>query len=143
MRHFATAAVAATTAISLVAAPAMAQSSTTDSSIQQEGEAKGGNCYSLSDPFLPDYIEQARDRDQAGEDSVTSSFKVLNRIPTDSEITETFAEMSAMTALSSFCNDAQKGYKVGATLDMVLAAFAIAILGGGIAVHQGLVQLPF
>ncbi|MEX3505296.1 hypothetical protein [Corynebacterium sp. LK2510] len=103
MRRIATAAVAATTALSLVAAPAMAQTETKEP---------------------------------------TSSVKIATELSSKYSSEADQAKLSA-AALSSFMNDAEKGYAMGTTLDIILATIALAVIGGGIAVQQGLVQLPF
>lgn len=127
MKRFTAASVAAATALSLVAAPAMA-AETKSSSEVSDLEAVG---YVVGSLFAEEITPGS---------GVTSSVK---------NILEDYEKGDDLSVLdSSVRNDAAKGYKLGTTFDILLgtgiAALVLALLGGA-AAYQGLipgVQLP-
>ncbi|MEX3505295.1 hypothetical protein [Corynebacterium sp. LK2510] len=133
MRRIATAAIAATTALSLAAVPATAQSS-----VKIWDGYEHDNSSDVTDAEFDDYILTTRIfKAVGGEDTMTSSGELSSGTAKDS------ADLNEALK-SSYRNDANEGYKRGTTFDMILAAIALAILGGGgFAVYQGLIQLPF
>lgn len=144
MKRFTAAALAAATAISLAAAPAQA--------IEIEGEETGGYGHAASsqvtDAELGVYFLAALAAEYAKEgEGFSAPFMGSSRAGIfDTETDKDLANQGAVMT-SSYQNDANNGYKLGTTYDILvatgIAAAVLAVLGG--AAYAGVipgVQLP-
>lgn len=149
MKRFTAAALAAATAISLAAAPAQAA----DDVVYLRGLNKPGGSSAVTDAELAGYavaagfVEGANKADLTNNQGITSS--VRDMVERDEKNnTHKFDDASKGVLNSSLKNDANNGYKLGTTFEILLgtgiAAVLLAALGG--AAYAGVipgVQLPF
>lgn len=149
MKRFTAAALAATTALSLAAVPAQAA----DDNLYLRGLNRPGGSSAVTDAELGGYligaglVEGANELNLTDNEGVTSSIR--NMVERDAKNdTERFGNAADGALKSSFKNDANQGYKLGTTFEILLgtgiAAVLLAALGG--AAYAGMipgVQLPF
>lgn len=133
MKRIATAAVAAATAVSLIAAPAQAAETRASS---QVSDLEAG-------VFLFGKVLKDTANPGTGLSAPFAGSSKSGMFKTDSE--KAAANQSDIVK-SSFKNDIVNGYKAGTTYDILvgtgIAAAIIALLGGA-AASQGLIKLPF
>ena len=137
MKRFATAAIAAATALSLAVVPAQAGEDT------RQGSTAG-----LTDESMIQYIV-----DSWGKELKNPGSGVSAPHKASSESSSKRKENSPKSDFGPFWkfaykNDAVNNYKLGTTADIIIgtsiAAAVLAVLGGlGAAQLQGLIQLPF
>lgn len=149
MKRFTAAALAAATAISLAAAPAQAA----DDNLYLRGLNKPGGSSAVTDRELAGYalaaglVEGFSEADLTNNKGLTSSVRdMLER--DEKNKTHKFDDAAKGALNSSLKNDANNGYKLGTTFEILLgtgiAAVLLAALGG--AAYAGVipgVQLPF
>lgn len=152
MKRFTAAALAATTAISLAAAPAQAA----DDNLYLRGLNKPGGSSAVSDEELGAYfigaglVEGANELNLTDNEGVTSSIRSMAERDAKNN-TERLDNAADGALKSSFKNDANQGYKLGTTFEILLgtgiAAVVLAILGGaaaaGVIPGVSLPALPF
>ena len=143
MKRFATAAIAATTALSLAVVPAGAVNAgdNTPKGLGYDSSSKVSEDEAIGYAFLMALAERL----EAGT-GMSAPFKGSS----DAGVFKTKAgennKKSDSIFLSSYKNDANNGYKLGTTYDILVGtgiAAAILALVGGIAAQQGLIKLPF
>lgn len=149
MKRFTAAALAAATAFSLAATPAQAA----DDVAYLRGLNKPGGSSAVTDTELAGYavaaglVEGLNKADLTNNQGLTSS--VRDMVERDEKNnTNKFSDASKGVLNSSLKNDANNGYKLGTTFEILLgtgiAAVLLAALGG--AAYAGVipgVQLPF
>lgn len=143
MKRFATAAVAATTALSLAVVPAGA--------VNAGDQFPNGLGYDSSSKVSEDEavgyaaLLAIAERLEAGT-GLSAPFKGSSKAGVFQTKAVENGKKSDAIFLSSYKNDANNGYKLGTTYDILvgtgIAATVLALLGG-VAVQQGLVKLPF
>lgn len=149
MKRTAAAVLAATTALSLAAVPAHAA----DDVVYLRGLNKPGGSSAVSDKELGEYffgagfVEGANEKGLTNNEGLTSSVRSMYQRDQENK-THKFTDAANGPLKSSFKNDANNGYKVGTTFEILLgtgiAALVLAVLGG--AAYAGVipgVQLPF
>ena len=148
-KRFTAAALAAATAISLASAPAQAA----DDNLHLRELNKPGGSSDVTDLELAGYfvaagiVEGANGANITNNQGVTSSIRSIAERDSKNG-TERLGEAAEGALNSSFKNDANNGYKLGTTFEILLgtgiAAVLLAALGG--AAYAGVipgVQLPF
>ena len=149
MKRFTAAALAAATAFSLAAAPAQAA----DETAFLRGLNKPGGSSTVTETELASYaiaaglVEGLNEAELTNNEGLTSS--VRDMIARDEKNkTHKFDDAAKGALNSSLKNDANNGYKLGTTFEILLgtgiAALVLAVLGG--AAYAGVipgVQLPF
>ena len=152
MKRITAAALAATTAISLAAAPAQAA----DDNLYLRGLNKPGGSSAVSDEELGAYfigaglVEGANELNLTDNEGVTSSIRSMAERDAKNN-TERLDNAADGALKSTFKNDANQGYKLGTTFEILLgtgiAAVVLAILGGaaaaGVIPGVSLPALPF
>ena len=144
MKRFTAAALAAATAMSLAVAPAQAA----DDYLYLRGLNKPGGSSSVTNQELGAYmisaavVEEAREANLTNNKGATSSIRDMAERDEDK-----FSDATEGALNSSFKNDANNGYALGTTFEILLgtgiAAAVLAVLGG--AAYAGVipgVQLP-
>jgi len=151
MKRITAAALAATTAISLAAVPAQA-----DENLYLRGLNKPGGSSAVSDEELGAYfigaglVEGANELNLTDNEGVTSSIRSMAERDAKNN-TERLGNAADGALKSSFKNDANQGYKLGTTFEILLgtgiAAVVLALLGGaaaaGVIPGVSLPALPF
>lgn len=143
MKRFTAAALAAATAVSLAAAPAQAAN---DEQLYLRGLDKPGGSSQVTDREVAGYIIAGGVVEAAKDEGLTNNKGLTSSVRSMVENNSKEANEAAGNALgSSFKNDAQNGYPVGTTFEILLgtgiAALVLALVGG--AASQGLINLPF
>ena len=149
MKRFTAAALAAATAMSLAVAPAQAA----DEVAYLRGLNKPGGSSAVTDTELAGYalaaglVEGLNEAELTNNEGITSSVRDMLERDEKSK-THKFDDASKGVLNSSLKNDANNGYKLGTTFEILLgtgiAAVVLAALGG--AAYAGVipgVQLPF
>lgn len=148
MKRFTAAALAAATAMSLAVAPAQAA----DDNLYLRGLNKPGGSSSVTNQELGAYmfsaglVEEANEANLTNNHGATSSIRDMGERDAKSG-TKNLLNATQGALNSSFKNDANNGYKLGTTFEILLgtgiAAVVLAALGG--AAYAGVipgVQLP-
>ncbi|WP_342318723.1 hypothetical protein [Corynebacterium mayonis] len=136
MRRIATAAVAAATALSIVATPAIAQENQNTLSSNIFGGASSDNQMGGSSE---DAKGSSNGDNKSSENYEPSSKSTFEKMGSSQESTDKLLG-------SSVENDKKNGYKEGTTADIIIGAVIaalVALLAGGFAFSQGLIDFTF
>ena len=143
MKRFATAAVAATTALSLAVVPAEAAPSDNDD-FRGYGHASSSQ---VTEDELNGYLLTAALVELAKPGAgISAPYFGSSKAGMFEAEKAKDGENQTPILKSSAKNDANNGYKLGTTYDILVGtgiAVAVLALLGGVAVQQGLIKLPF